>query len=77
MFCEFFLIDYLITPKHEGQELGGFDVETFPLCVLVSLESMEVKSGLILVAVTPLGTKDIEAKEEKLELFCSKIDEFW
>ena len=50
------------------QEFGGFDVETFPLLVLVSLESMEFESGLRLVDATPLRSKDIEAKEEKLEL---------
>ena len=37
-FCEKFLslIDCLITPKHEVQELGDFDVETVPLLALVS-----------------------------------------
>ena len=49
--------------------------QTFQLLVLVILESMEVKSELILVAVTPLRTK--EAKEEQLELFCTKINGFW
>ena len=71
------LIDCLITSKCEGQELGSFAVETLPLLVLVSLESMEVKSGLILVAVTPFRNKDVEAKEEQLELFCTEIDAFW
>ena len=42
----------------EGQEFGYFDVETFPLLVLVSLESMKVESGLILVAVTPFRIKE-------------------
>ena len=54
-FVKFFflsLIDCLIIPKPEGQELGGFDVGTFQLLVLVSLESMEVKWEQILVAVT-------------------------
>ena len=59
-FCKNFLFDCLITPKREVQELGDFDVETFPLLVLVCLESMEVKSGLILVVVTPLKPKDID-----------------
>ena len=36
---------------------------------------MEVDSGLILVAVTPLRTKDVEAKEEQLELFCMDFGE--
>ena len=78
-FAKFFLslIDCLITSKCEGQELGSFAVETLPLLVLVSLESMEVKSGLILVAVTPFRNKDVEAKEEQLELFCTEIDGFW
>ena len=55
-------------------ELGDFDIETFHLLVLVSLESTRVKSGLRLVAATPLRTKDVEAREEQLELFCTKID---
>ena len=67
----FVRIACLITPKREGQELGSSDVETFPLLVLVSLESIKVKSGLILIVVTPLRTKDVEAKEEQLELFCT------
>ena len=71
------LIECLITLKCEGQELEGSDVETFPLLVLVSLHSMKVESGLILAAVTPLRTKDVKAKEEQLELFCTKIDGFW
>ena len=51
MFCEKFLsqIDCFIIPKGEVGRLGGFDVETFPLLVLISLESMEVESGLTLV----------------------------
>ena len=40
--------------------------------MLISLES-----ELILVVVTPLKTKDIEAKEKQLELFCTEIDIFW
>ena len=47
----FFLIGCLITPKRERQELGGFDVETFRLLMLVGLERIEVESGLILVYV--------------------------
>ena len=73
---KYFISDCLITLKPEVQELGGFDVETFLLLVLVSLENKEVESGLRLVAVTPLRTKDIEAKEEQLELFCTEIDGF-
>ena len=41
------------------------------------LESMEAEWGLILVAVTPLRTKDVEAKEEQLELLCIESDGFW
>ena len=41
------------------------------------MESREVELQLRLVAVTPLRTKDVEAKEEQLELFCSEIDGFW
>ena len=75
-FCKNFLslIDCLITPKHEVPELGDFDIGTFLLLVLVSLESMEVELELILVVVTPLRTKDVEAKEEQLELFCTETD---
>ena len=67
MFCENFLslIDCLITPKHEVPEMEYFDVQIFLLLVLVILESTEDKSGLILVVITPLRTKDIEAKEEQ------------
>ena len=39
----------MITPKREVPELGAFDVGIFLLLVSVGLESMEVKSGLILV----------------------------
>ena len=45
--------------------MGDFYVEIFLLLVLVVLESTEDESGLILVVVTPLRTKDIEAKEEQ------------
>ena len=55
----------------------NFDIETFPLLVLVSLESTEVKLGLRLVVVIPLRTMDVETKEEQLELFYTKTDEFW
>ena len=51
----------MITPKREVPELGDFDTETFLLLVLVSFEGMEVESGLRLVAVTPLRTKDVES----------------
>ena len=57
--------------------MGGFDVETFRLLVLLGLESMEVESGLTLVVVRPQRTKDVAAKEEQLILFCTKIDVFW
>ena len=57
--------------------MGDFDVETFLLLVLESLESTGVKLEPILVVVTPLRTKDIEVKEEQLELFCTEIDLFW
>ena len=66
----------MITSKHEGQELGGLNVGTFPLLVLVSLESMEVKTRLILLVVTLLRIKDIEAKKVQLELFYTEIDGF-
>ena len=66
----------LITPKREGQELGGFDVETFPLLVFVSFESKAVESGLIQVAVTPLRTKDVEAKEEQLDYSAPRLTDF-
>ena len=76
MFCKNFLslTDCLIAPN--------FDVETFLLLVLVSLESKGVELGLRLEAVsllrvTPLRTKDVEAKEEQLELFCTEIHGFW
>ena len=65
------LIDCLLTPKPEGQELEGFDVETFPLLVILSLES---RIGLIQVAVTPLRSKDVEIKAGQLELFCTEVD---
>ena len=58
-------------------ELGDFDVGIFLLLVLVSLESTEVESKLILVVLTPLRTKDNVAKEEQLELFCIQNDIFW
>ena len=79
MLCQNFLslIDCLITPKHEVPETGNFDVGTFLLLVLVSLESTEVESEQILEVVTPLRTKDVEAKGEQLELFCTQIDIFW
>ena len=54
----------MITPKHEVPELGYFD-GTFVLLVLIRLESKEVKLELILVVVTPLRNKDVEAKEEQ------------
>ena len=57
-------------------ELGDFNVEIFLLLVLVSLGNTEVESELILVVVTPLRTKDNEAKEEQLDLFCTKTDIF-
>ena len=53
----------LITPKCAEQMLGGFDVEIFCLLVLAGLESMKVRSGLILVDVIPLRTKDLLAKK--------------
>ena len=81
MFCKNFLslIDCLITPNSEVQELGDFDVqvESFCLLVLVSLESTKVESGLRLVVVTPLRTKDIEAKEKQIRSICIQIDGFW
>ena len=45
--------------------------------MLISLESTIIESGLRLVVVTPLRTKDVEAKEEQLGLFCTEIDGFW
>ena len=54
--------------------LGDFDVGIFLMPVFISLESMEVELELIQVVVAPLRTKDDEAKEEQLELFCTKID---
>ena len=48
-----------------------------PLLVLVSFESTEVESGQILVIITLLRTKDVEAKEEQLELLCTETDRFW
>ena len=65
--CENFLslIDCLIAPKCEVQGMGDLDVETFLLTVLVVLERVEDELELILVVVTSLRTKDIEAKEEK------------
>ena len=67
MFCEIFLslIDCLITPKSEDSVMGDLDVETFPLIVSIVLERAEDKLELILVIVTPLRTKDVEAKEEQ------------
>ena len=66
-FCENFLslIECLITPKHEVSEMGDFDIGIFLLLVLVILEGTEDNSELILVVVTPLRTKDVEAKEEQ------------
>ena len=43
MFYIFFILDCLITPKHEGQELRGFYVDTFCLLVLVGLERTEIE----------------------------------
>ena len=67
MFCEnlLSLIDCLKTPKHEVPEMGDFDVGICLLLVLVILEGMEDKSGLILVVVTPLRTKNTGVKEEQ------------
>ena len=66
MFCKNFLslIDCLITPKHEGQLLGDFDVETFLLLVSVVLERVEDELELKLVVVVPLRTMVVGAKEE-------------
>ena len=68
-FAKFFvsLIDCLITPKCEERVMGDLDVETVPLVVSVPviLERAEDELELILVVVTPLRTKDVEAKEEQ------------
>ena len=61
----FSLINCLITPKREVPEMGDFDNGIFVLLVLVILEITEDESGLIIVVVTPLRTKDFEAKEEQ------------
>ena len=61
----FYQIDCLITPKHEVPELRDFDVGIFLLLVLVNLESTEVELELMLEVVTPLRTKDDEAKEQQ------------
>ena len=45
--------------------MRDLDVETFLSLVLVVLERAEDELELILVVVTPLRTKDIEAKEEQ------------
>ena len=50
------------------EKFGGSDVDTFPLLVSVSLESIAVESRLILVVVTPQRIKNVKAKVEQLEL---------
>ena len=42
--------------------MGDLDVETFLLLVLVVLERVVDEWELILVSVTPLRTKDVEAR---------------
>ena len=57
------LTDCVITPKREGSELGGFDVETFLLLVLIVLEKVEDKLELRQAVVVPLRTMLVAAKE--------------
>ena len=52
---------YLLITLCEVLEWGDFDVGIFLLLVLVILGSTEVE----LVAVTPLRTKDFEARKEQ------------
>ena len=67
MFCKNFLslIDCLITPKREEKVMGDLDVQIFLFIVSVVFERVEDKLELILIVVTPLRTKDIQAKEEQ------------
>ena len=67
MFCKNFLslIDCLITPKREEKVMGDLDVQIFVFIVSVVFERVEDKLELILIVVTPLRTKDIQAKEEQ------------
>ena len=61
-FAKTFISDCLITPMCEVPEMGDFDVGIFLMLVLVILEGTKDKLELILVVVTPLRTKDVEAK---------------
>ena len=65
----------MITPKHEGRRLGGFDAEIVLLTVSEVLEIVAKESGLILEALEVLGATVVWARTELLELFCIDIDE--
>ena len=65
-FCENFLslIDCLITPKREGRELGGFDVQIFLWIESVVLELVADESELTLIEEEVLRTTVAVARTE-------------
>ena len=65
-FCENFLslIDCLITPKREGRELGGFDVQIFLWIESVVMELVADESELTLIEEEVLRTTVVVARTE-------------
>ena len=58
------LIDCLITPKHEGRELGGFDEQIFLWTESRVLELVADESGLTLRVGEVLRTTVVVARTE-------------
>ena len=67
----------MITPKREGQEVGGFDEQIFLWIETRVLELVADKSGLTLREEEVLRTTIVVARTELLELFCTDVVGFF